>query len=152
MTKKLEEIPGYQFLETDGEKERLRLLISMINEIMPEENVEFLIPNMVKDPEGKTSITGFFVFTEKNVFEFREFLTKINFDFAKWDKVLNIRFEANYFKFDALQDKHPKISLTFYHMPEMQSFHTDIVVFGKAICEYVYGIVNKLYERMNGKK
>ena len=139
----LNKIEGYSFFDTPTEKERIRNLLQLVEELTSEE-IKFIVPNMTKDAEGKVENIGFFAFLESTVYEFRNFLNRIDFDYTKWDVIHNIRLEANKYKFDEISGEIPSLTLDFYHGTSSHDFHTAFTVFGQEKCDYVYGVAKKL--------
>lgn len=130
MVNALEQILGNELFDTTAERERASFLLESVKDIFPKAKIKWLVPNMQKDATSKITKSGFFVFLEGNiVFEFRDFYASINFDYAKYDIVTNIRF---------LKDNE-LTRLEFRHTIASQ-FATVINVFGDPASKYLYKI------------
>jgi hypothetical protein len=138
MTHDIEEIAGYDLFETPTEKTRIKHLLASVGYNFPNSKIKWLVPNMQKDAEGKITTTGFFVFLEDTIFEFRNFLTSVNFDYAKYDSIGNIRFIE-----DDLQSPTSLTWLYFRHT-SLPDLATTIKVFGAKGNKLLHNIMKEL--------
>ena len=137
MVNDTEEIKGHELFESQTEKTRIKDILIIVADIFPIEKIKWLVPNMQKDSVGKLIKKGLFVFLDDIVFEFRNYLTSVNFDYAKYDLIRNIRFEVD-------NPQSPTFAwLQFYHTSKTD-FLTTITVFGKRECLFLYEIMKEL--------
>jgi hypothetical protein len=133
----IKSIPGYSLFKTDVERKRAETLLQFVEPILAQERIRWLIPNMAKDTTGKIINIGFFVFFRTVVIEFRNFLSSMDFDLARYDFIHNVRFA-----FTNLDEKNVPTEasmgmLKIFHTMEIH-FGTTITVFGKEACEFLY--------------
>lgn len=145
MERDIKDIPGYSLFKTSVEKDRLASLLVFIKEFIPEEEIKYIVPNMAKDPSGKKMITGFFVFLNTVLFEFRNFLNALDFDYARYDFIKNIRFDMKNFGNDNLPKEDSMLTLKIFHSQEA-GFSSIITVFDSEACNYVYKFLKILRE------
>ena len=148
MRTNLSDLKGFSFFETVTEKERIQDLSQLAEELTPSEKIQFVIPNMVKDAEGKIKNAGFFLFFETIIYEFRNFLNTIDFDFAKWDEVSNIRMGASNYKFDKRSGEIPSVAVKFFHGSSSHDFCTEFTVFGEPECNYVFDVIKQVSKNL----
>ena len=129
--------------KTEAEQKRVRLLLNLAKKFVKVEEFSIILPNMVKDPEGKISITGFFLLSDTIILEFRDYLTSIDFDYAKYDYITNIRINMKSFTDDGLPKEDSNLEIKFSHT-SITGFHTEITVFGENECNYVIEKVKNL--------
>ena len=60
MQKNKETIKGYSLFKTEEEKKYVKHILEHVEELVPEENFKWLVPNMIIDSHGKAIITGFY--------------------------------------------------------------------------------------------
>ncbi len=140
MAIEIEEIKGYELFETPTEKERIKTILPIVQDILPDAKIKWLVPNMQKNADGKITTSGFFVFCEeKIIFEFRNFLTAINFDYARYDVIRNIRFLVD------SPSSPTATQLHFYHTSR-DDLSSLITVFSpnQTIHEFVFFIMKEL--------
>ena len=133
------------FFKTDAERRRVYLLLNLAKKFVSVEKFSLILPNMVKNPEGKISITGFFLFSDTIIIEFRDYLTSIDFDYAKYDYITNIRINMKSFTDEGLPKEDSMLEINFSHTSRT-GFHTEITVFGKNECNYLIEKVKNLYK------
>jgi len=143
MKQDIENVEGFSLFKTEVEKIRIKQLLELVGKLIPEDKIRWLVPNMVKNPEGKISISGFFIFFETIIIEFRDFLDSVNFDWAKYDTIYNVRIDLTKVEKD--------LSLTDDSMFKLKIRHTihgglesNITVFGKESCKYLVTISKEL--------
>lgn len=143
MAQDIENIPGFSLFKTKVEQERLVYLLKFVQELIPEEKIKHFLPNMVKDPEGKITINGFCVLLDTIIVEFRNFLNAVDFDFAKYEIITNIRLEIKDFGADNLPTETSMATLKIYHTA-ISNFTSSVTVFGKEPCNYIYEVTKNL--------
>ena len=139
----IERIKGYSLFDTDVKKDRVKELLKYIESYVPDETIQYIVPNMGKAADDKISISGFFVFLETIIFEFRDFLAKDDFDSAKWDKVTNIRINTNG---SSLENK--MITVQFKHGTSGNQFSSIFSVFGEEPCALANEVLKKLHKNL----
>ncbi len=140
----IDKIQGYEFFKTKAQKERLNVCYNLVLEF--DKKIIDFIPNMIKNSEGMISIKGLFIRTEDLIFEFRNFLSAIDFDMARYDNVYNVRYDAK----DILNNgndwgKNAQLDIELLHsIPGGIDFRTPITVFGAAESKYLFTLTKEI--------
>jgi hypothetical protein len=147
MRTEIDKLQGLKFFETEVEKDRVKLLIEFAEKLTSEDFIG-LLPNMAKTLSSSSNIVSFFLFSNSVIFEFRNFLREVNFDYAKYDLINNIRVEIKNVSSTGEFIAESSMRLEFFHLPENNDFRSELVVFGKEACVYVLEFAEKLGSKL----
>lgn len=140
-------IEGFKFFKTEVQKQRLSVCYNLVLEFR--NKILHFIPNMTKDPEGAISIEGLFITTENLIFEFRSFLSAIDFDIAKYDNIFNIRYEAKDMSNSGNSwGVNAQLEIELCHsITGGIPFTTQITVFGAAESKYLFTLTKEIFKK-----
>ena len=140
-------IPGFNLFKTEIEQKRAEELVDlMIQQSGIPEKIKWLVPNMAKNPEGKVLITGFFIFFDTIICEFKDFLSSVSYDYAKYVLIKDIRMNLKEYG-TTLLTKDKMLTVTLHHTIEL-GYSTIISVFGASETDFVLSIIKSLYRHI----